>query len=105
MTKEGFWNHIESRSPKQFEAFKKWVDEYKVRINWLELFHDNTVAIGHQASQRAPKVHELPDSLQVGIFIQFITEINPSYTLLLDFTNMESVKRGIRDWFEIEEAL
>jgi len=103
MTKDDFWNPIESRSPKQFEKFKNWVDEYKKRVDWSELWQEGEYIPCIEI--KAPKVHELPDALQTGIFIQFITEIEPSYTLSLDFTNMDSVKRGIRDWFEVEEAL
>jgi len=99
MTKEDFWSPIETKSPDLFKKFKDWVDEYKERVIWGKLFHENTNIL----AQPAPKVHELPDAMQIGIFIQFLTEMDHvAYKPEIDLTNMESIKLGIIDWFEVE---
>lgn len=106
MTKDAFWQPIENRAPKTFKQFKDWIDGYKKRVGWDKMFH-----AGIQLSRsddditKAPKVHDLPDALQIGIFFQFLTEQEyVAYKPDIDFTSIESIKNGINDWFVTEES-
>lgn len=105
MTKDAFWNPIEAKAPKMFKEFRAWIDEYKKRVEWPKLFHEGTQLSRSDDVTKAPKVHDLPDALQIGIFFQFLTEREyVAYKPDIDFTSMESIKNGINDWFVTEES-
>lgn len=38
LTKENFWNELTEDHPSAMDAFCKWIDEYKKRINWSPAF-------------------------------------------------------------------
>lgn len=82
LTKENFFDDIEIRYPKAMAQFKTWLDQYKADNHWKELFNEQKIATGSYQSQDghlesdykwllAPKFHELPAALQLGIFLQF----------------------------------
>lgn len=81
LTKKDFWKPIERLYPEAFAVFSKWVDEYKIKNNWDTLFNagiwhhrkkreENTI-IGHYGHSAAPKFHDLPKAMQMGMFLEF----------------------------------
>lgn len=76
LTKENFWNDLYEKFPAEMEIFCKWIDEYKNKINWNDLF-TRVNCIGDQPNHceiNPPKYHDLPIAMQIGIFIQFRAE-------------------------------
>ncbi len=114
LTKENFWNAIKEEYPVQMAQFCDWIDEYKKRVKWIELFNadlfsksDYRVA-GVKIENmifKAPKYHELPIAMQLGIFIQFTIESSKANFLdaSIDRPNtMEEWAQCMRDWFRLE---
>lgn len=87
-----FFDEIKSSCPKAFETFLNWIDEYKARVGWNNMF---TAGV---------KFHDLPIEMQTGILERFDDE---------QFMNKNSIKRiaendmkGIRYSFSfIEQEL
>lgn len=73
LTKENFWNRMKDLFPAEVEAFCKWIDDYKRRVDWEKLFN---YGFPHYAKQgwHNPKYHDLPISMQVGIFFEFVAD-------------------------------
>lgn len=73
LTKENFWNKVNEAFPSEMEAFCKWIDEYKEKVEWKKLFNygfPNHSRMGWHN----PKFHDLPIAMQIGIFFQFAHE-------------------------------
>jgi len=68
LSKEEFWDSLKAQYPVEMDTFLKWIDRYKSINDWNDLF-----ALGDE--QRTPKYHELPIALQIGIFSQFMNEM------------------------------
>lgn len=62
LNKENFWNEMHIIYPEAVDRFCKWIDEYKVAINWDSLF--NTLI----------KFHDIPYEFQMGIMNRFFIE-------------------------------
>lgn len=60
--KENFWDEMENKFPMAVDVFKKWIDQYKKRVNWGILFSDGI------------KFHDIPYELQMGIMNRFFIE-------------------------------
>lgn len=71
LTKENFWNDLQGKYPEQMKQFCDWIDEYKKRVDWRNLF-------GNQWKEEREldqvKYHDLPIAMQYGIFVQFVME-------------------------------
>lgn len=78
LTKENFWNRMMEQYPHATTAFCKWVDEYKKAVNWDKLFnHGITHHVSGSAfksTTSAPKFHDLPHAMQMGIWIEYISQ-------------------------------
>lgn len=92
LTKENFWNALTEKYPEQMKQFCDWVDEYKQRIDWDNLFRENDSNIA------APKFHDLPIAMQFGIFCQFSIESGWHYKL---HSSMELLPEIIRACFDV----
>ena len=82
MTKENFWNELSANYPNKMAHFLAWVDQFKRRVDWNNLFNSNSEyqdANGKNAP--APKVHELPDGMQIGIYMLYCLENPHRYEL------------------------
>lgn len=80
LTKENFWNAALEAYPAQVEKFCAWVDSYKERVNWDKLFNaerDMVFSSGFDKVPSAPKFHDLPLGMQLGIFMQYVAESDP----------------------------
>lgn len=83
MTKDKFWNELERTCPVPMKAFCAWIHEYKKRVNWNGLFNaDSTWQDSNGKNAPAPKYHDLPDAMQVGIFLQYCIESKDGYWFL-----------------------
>ena len=86
LNKENFWNEMHEKYPNSMDAFCKWIDNYKKIVNWNVLFNSDSEwqdANGRNAP--APKFHDLPLAMQVGIWNQFMQE----YHLMAAKTHIE----------------
>ena len=77
LTKENFWNKMMDENPHIMKIFCNWIDEYKKQVGWNDLFNSNSEyqnAKGKNA--KAPKFHDLPLEMQLGIIERFKQEIS-----------------------------
>jgi len=89
------------------KVFCQWIDEYKKRVGWSQLFYSP-----HSPQNRDIKYHDLPIAMQVGIFWQFTLEIEPKsfkkYREFIDVDglysiwSMDQIVERIREWFKEE---
>jgi hypothetical protein len=93
MSKENFWNDIESRWAGGFEFFKQWIDDYKKEVGWEKLF-------GTQI-----KYHDLPEAMQIGIFLQYTIEANGTryHFEILEDDTIDNILDNIKEWFCVGE--
>lgn len=71
LTKENFWNELYEKHPVQMQVFCDWIDEYKKKNRWESLFARGNYITDGAVVLRTPKYHELPLSIQIGIFFEF----------------------------------
>lgn len=105
LTKEGFWLPLEQKCPKMMARFKKWIDQYKIDVEWDGLFNIDEGTKGVKYNDR--KFHDLPDAMQFGIFIQFTFTDNCPFSLATnfnDFIGFSEIKGCIEGYFEDCEA-
>ncbi len=83
LTKENFWNDLNARYPKGMKVFCDWIDEYKKRVNWNQLFRngpflsfENDEITKPIQGEQNVKFHDIPGEMQIGIYIQFLSDIN-----------------------------
>ena len=103
MTKENFWNEIEQRWPGELEMFSQWLDEYKKKIHWDDLFHREK----REHYWTDLKFHHLPDAIQIGIFYQYTIEEPCRYSFIIEEKDsLEKIAENIKEWFceEHEDA-
>ncbi len=99
MTKDGFWNEIEKRWPGEFHRFGKWIDDYKKNNHWKDLFK---ITIRDKFWSNI-KYHDLPDAMQLGIFIEYTVEESHHYPFEIQEGTMEGIIRDVMEWFCQEE--
>lgn len=89
LTKENFFNEMMEQYPNAMKLFCEWIDEYKKTINWNKLFNDSYSRTNVQRASNgeichidfsAPKFHEIPYDMQVGIWIGFAMFEQPEYS-------------------------
>lgn len=71
LTKENFFNEMQQKFPKAMESFCRWIDNYKFATNWTKLFNAG-YSDRKSGSTQAPKYHDLPIAMQLGIFSQWV---------------------------------
>ena len=76
MSKGEFWDAISDKYPEEFADFAEYVDEYKRREGWSKLF-DERIVMG--MGRMITKYHDLPNAMQLGIFIQYTVESGLSF--------------------------
>ncbi len=100
LTKENFWNELAEKYPEQMKQFGLWIDEYKKRVGWHNLFHlDNPNAFQGGPSNFKRKYHELPIAMQFGIFYQFTVE-SEEYDLFYQDVAVPKTMDDINDCIE-----
>lgn len=109
LTKENFWNELQEKHPKDMKVFCDWIDEYKKRVEWDKVFHvpqydiwmgtpDGLKQVTGKQFARAPKFHEIPVAMQIGIFFQFVCEHPASLNPFIE-DGMRGMIDNIRYWF------
>ena len=108
MTKANFWDKIQSEYPEEMGEFLSWLEEFKRRENWSDLFG--------QIGQAKPfpdgsinwadrlKFHDLPNAMQIGIFIQYTIEQGGEsfFQPGAEMWTMANMIQAIRQWFHDE---
>lgn len=85
LTKENFFDELQEMCPRTMKQFCEWIDVYKDRVEWNTLFRYADPKCGYTKENclgvkvQAPKFHELPIGLQIGVIITFLLEINTSH--------------------------
>ena len=82
LNKENFFNEIEAKYPEAMNEFQQWINDYKFSVVWDCLFNHNPhffqtkqhADISISSNWPAPKFHDLPYEMQVGIIMRFISE-------------------------------
>lgn len=109
LTKENFWNDLMAKYPEEMKEFCGWIDDYKIRVNWLPLFNvdsDYQNYLGKNAP--APKYHDLPIAMQIGIFMQFASECGWFAFLEINIAHAEHwelMPAQIQDFFKEEHDM
>lgn len=69
LTKENFWDALEKECPDSVKEFCTWIDEYKKKNNWDDLFNKNYRMEGMKF--RGVKFHDIPIEMQSGILMKY----------------------------------
>jgi len=96
--KKRLWAELEERYPEEVGRFKDWVDGYKERVGWAELFAPRQFVVDGAQEERRPKFHELPLEMQVGIFGLYAFERERSEQQLGELH--EELLEAVGGWFE-----
>jgi hypothetical protein len=100
LTKENFWNELYAKYPGEVQQFCDWVDKYKQSINWVLLFGQSEMTV-----DMAPKFHEIPIAMQIGIFLQYVSESGARYSIELEVGDADDFNRiplAIKEFFAWE---
>lgn len=80
LTQENCFNELRAKYPKAMKKFCDWIDEYKEASGYNRLFaKTGTIRHGTPVFKGAPKFHEIPYAMQLGICAEFFTQIIPEY--------------------------
>jgi hypothetical protein len=74
-----------------------WMDEYKKGVQWDELF-GNIFPTNNKT-----KYHDLPIAMQLGIFIQFTSEMGNG-VFIDGMKNFDYYISAIQEWFYLEKS-
>lgn len=78
LNKENFWNETYKTYPNACKLFCEWIDKYKKENKWDELFNNEERLepnINNPFYFNKMKYHDIPLSMQLGIFHEFAIEI------------------------------
>lgn len=103
-TKEMFWSPLEASNPEGLKKFYLWIDDYKRKNSWQQLFNYGSPHYSNQGWHN-PKFHELPSAMQFGIFLQFVSETTPLAFAGSMFSNpsMGNAAKIIKAYFRFEK--
>lgn len=87
LTNENFWNRMEQKFPKAVEKFDSWSREYKKAVDWDTLFNECYIAVNGEnlVKKPAPKFHELPLAMQMGIWLEYLLQQEDCKNLVANF--------------------
>jgi len=102
LTKENFWNEMMDKYPHATKMFCDWIDEYKKAVGWDALFGAyETKPNGKVVYSRiAPKFHDLPNAMQLGIWIVFVTNIKGGLIYSIGNFLKFNLRKEIESFFE-----
>lgn len=105
LSKNNFWIEIENRWPGEWNRFRSWIDDYKKKVNWNLLFNSQSDYQDKEGKNApAPKYHDLPAAMQLGIFIQYCLEEDHRYEFIEGLpSTMAEMIIEMREWFGEEE--
>lgn len=102
LTKEEFWNDLMEKYPAEMKEFCAWVDEYKKRVDWDDLFYNHLAGARRNSYWMNIKYHHIPVAMQIGIFLQYVSESNKHDFpfLVKDSKSWELLIEDISWWFK-----
>lgn len=105
LTKENFWNDLYKKYPEEMKVFCMWIDRYKEKVGWNTLFNINSDYQNSEGKNAvAPKYHDLPIAMQVGIFFEFCMGRPQRYPLLEGTPpSMLLMAEEIKKWFAAQQ--
>ena len=103
LTKENFWDKLYSKYPSEMKQFCEWIDEYKKKVNWNNLFP--VAARNHYCVDI--KFHHLPVAMQIGIFLQYVSESDNScgieIPIIENKADFNSIPEYIKDYVSLNQ--
>lgn len=103
---DNFWYGIKEKYPEYFNDFSEWFKVYKEKVGWKKIFNE-IVAFRMYASvvTKAPKFYKLPIAMQIGIFLQYVSEKKSSIDFKIHICkendkSLELILEDIEDWFK-----
>lgn len=107
LNKKNFWDNLYKEYPLGVKLFCNWIDGYKERNDWKELFGE--IIIDVRASRctsayiksPAPKFHNLPLAMQIGILIEFIALYPSVHEWEIEDLTNHDWRRTITEFFKM----
>jgi hypothetical protein len=97
LSKENFWNALKVACPNIMDVFGKWIDSYKSKVAWDQIFHTEDCKCNGYT-----KYHDIPIEMQIGIFIKFTRDCQlPHFNMVAMWNN---IPRAMVEWFEQAEV-
>lgn len=69
-----FWIELEACYPQALAVFNEWLEKYKTRVYWSELFNCGPSDVVGETSIPVTAFQDLPIEMQIGVYIQFTRE-------------------------------
>lgn len=99
-----FWSDIKEKFVGEMQEFNEWIEKYKSLTGWEHIFNPNYAMEG--MSWRRITFYDLPDAMQVGIFMQYVSESGSRYGIELpaieSVKDFEKIKQVVYDFFFYE---
>lgn len=101
LNKKNIWNKLYKTCPKTMKKFCKWIDVYKKKYNWDDMFNAGCETGGWKFPNSkngrtvAPKYHDLPLEMQVGILTKFFLE--KKYNGSITISDGGGIKEAVSD--------
>lgn len=118
-----YFERLESLYPKAVADFRRYIDDYKVAINWPVLFNegvktvvtktDTTKSVSTDLNYTI-KYHDIPFALQIGVVYIWVYEMydnSPNLlfpdpdSLFIDGVKVDKVKRNIEFMISFIETI
>lgn len=106
LTKQNFWNKLHEKHPAEMKKFCDWIDQYKNRVRWDDLFNEY---FGDGVSHPSPKYHDLPIAMQIGIFLQYVSEADSfggiDFGEINNVFDFRTIPDYIQEYFHYENSI
>lgn len=107
LNKANTWDAFDMQYPTAMCKFRKFIDIYKAENGWNDLFNSNSDyqnRLGKNAV--APKFHDLPFEMQIGIIIAFLRIYNCANDtfLITAVKTYNDFRKWVDDKFSFVEA-
>lgn len=105
LNKINFFNGEMGKYPKAVKEFCDWIDKYKARVDWNKLFNSDSEYQNAQGKNApAPKFHDLPLEMQLGIIVCFMEEVYEKKSAS-DAMELKKCMEGLSDEFKNREYI
>jgi hypothetical protein len=102
LSKENFWNDLFDKYPDAVKIFCKWIDKYKKRNKWNTLFNsDSDWQDVNGKNAPAPKFHDLPYAMQIGILIEFLSSYPTVHEFEVEDLFTLDWRKNITEFFQM----
>lgn len=107
LTKKDFWEPMERQCPKIIAKFKAWIDQYKKDVRWTNFIKPMPGYTGGMVGFKYYKYHDLPDAMQIGIWIEYSFTFDCPYKFihLIDYVrSVEDMTKVMMQHIELCEG-